>query len=54
MLRVFESGVTRSAAATLVVSQREAEALQSLDPGFAPGVMPNGVDVGGFRNPGEP
>lgn len=53
VLRAFEIAATRDAAATLVVSGREAEALQTLDPAFAPEVMPNGVDVGGFRNPGE-
>ena len=40
-------------AATLVVSQREATALRSLDPAFAPVVLPNGVDVEAFRNTAE-
>lgn len=54
VLRRFEAEATRAARATLVVSAREAEALQSLDRAFAPVVLPNGVDVDAFRNTGQP
>ena len=54
VLRRFEAEATREARATLVVSTREAEALQSLDRAFAPVVLPNGVDVEAFRNAEPP
>ena len=54
LLRRFEAAATRAARATLVVSQREAEALQSIDRTFTPVVLPNGVDVEAFRNTGAP
>jgi sugar transferase (PEP-CTERM/EpsH1 system associated) len=54
VLRRFEADATRAARATLVVSTREAEALESLDRAFAPVVLPNGVDVEAFRNPEAP
>jgi polysaccharide biosynthesis protein PslH len=54
VLRRFEAEATRVARATLVVSQREREALQSLDTMFTPVVLPIGVDIDAFRNTGEP
>ena len=54
LLRRFEAEATRAARATLVVSPREGEALRSLDSAFAPLVLPVGVDVDAFRNPGGP
>jgi sugar transferase (PEP-CTERM/EpsH1 system associated) len=54
VLRRFEAEATRAARATLVVSGREADAVRSLDAAFAPVVLPNGVDVEAFRNPGPP
>jgi glycosyltransferase involved in cell wall biosynthesis len=54
LLRRFEAEATRAARATLVVSPREGEALRSLDSAFAPLVLPVGVDVDAFRNPGQP
>jgi polysaccharide biosynthesis protein PslH len=54
VLRRFEATATRAARTTLVVSQREALALTSIDPTFTPLVIPNGVDVDAFRNAGEP
>lgn len=53
VLRRFEAEATRAARATLVVSTREGEALQSLDEAFTPVVVPNGVDVDAFRNAGQ-
>jgi sugar transferase (PEP-CTERM/EpsH1 system associated) len=53
VLRRFEADATRAARTTLVVSEREALALKSIDVEFTPVVLPNGVDVAGFRNPGE-
>jgi sugar transferase (PEP-CTERM/EpsH1 system associated) len=53
VLRRFEAAATRAARATLVVSQREAEALRSIDGSFTPVVLPVGVDVDAFRNTGE-
>jgi sugar transferase (PEP-CTERM/EpsH1 system associated) len=50
VLRRFEIDATRAARETLVVSSREQAALESLDPAFAPVVLPNGVDVEAFRN----
>jgi sugar transferase (PEP-CTERM/EpsH1 system associated) len=49
-LRRFEAQATRTAAATVVVSPREAEALRRIDPAFSPLVVPVGVDVTGFLN----
>ncbi len=52
-LRQFEVKATRAAKATLVVSLREGEALRSLGPECVPVVLPNGVDVHAFQNPGQ-
>lgn len=54
LLRRFEAAATRAARATLVVSEREGAALKSLDPAFAPEVLPNGIDVDAFRNVDSP
>jgi polysaccharide biosynthesis protein PslH len=52
VLRRFEVKATRAARATLVVSRREGDALQSLDSNLAPVVLPNGIDVESFRRTG--
>lgn len=54
LLRQFEVESCRAARATVVVSQKEAEALTSLDPGLCPMVVPLGVDVTRFRGERPP
>jgi len=54
VLRRFEIDATRAARATLVVSEREREALRHFDAGLDAVVVPVGVDVDGYRNTGEP
>lgn len=49
LLRRFEAESCKAADATVVVSDKEAEALRSLDPTLDPIVVPLGVDVDGFR-----
>ena len=49
VLRRFEVKAMRAARATLVVSEREREALLELEAGIDPIVLPNGVDTDGFR-----
>ena len=50
-LRVFEALATRRARATLVVNDREREALQGIVPGATIAVVPNGIDVSAFERP---
>lgn len=50
----FEATIARSAAATLVVNDRERQAMRSIVPGAEPIVLQNGVDVEHFRPPTAP
>jgi glycosyltransferase involved in cell wall biosynthesis len=52
LLRRFEIEASRAASATVVVSEKEAAALRTLDSNLRPVVVPNGVDADGYRNPG--
>lgn len=54
LLKRFEVEATRAAQATLVVNDREGEALRALDSSFRPVVVELGVDLERFRNPGQP
>ena len=51
LLRGFEVRASHAARATLVVSDREREAMRALDPSLNPIVVGNGVDVAAFRPP---
>jgi sugar transferase (PEP-CTERM/EpsH1 system associated) len=53
-LAAFERAAVERARTTLVVSEAEREALTTLAPGADIRVVPNGVDVDGFRPPGPP
>jgi sugar transferase (PEP-CTERM/EpsH1 system associated) len=50
----FERVITERAMATLVVNDREREALQVVAPGAEPVVLQNGVDIQHFAAPGPP
>jgi polysaccharide biosynthesis protein PslH len=50
-LRRFEAEATQRARATLVVNERERDALVRIAPGAPISVVPNGIDVAGFRPP---
>jgi len=52
-LRVFEALATRRAWVTLVVNDRERDALQGIVPGGTIAVVPNGIDVSAFQRPWE-
>ena len=51
LLRHFEVRAARVAQVTLVVSDREREAMRALDASLNPVVVGNGVDVNAFRRP---
>lgn len=53
-LAAFERAAVVRARTTLVVSEAERQALMSLAPGADVRVVPNGVDVDGFKPPGPP
>ena len=53
-LRAFEKKASLAAAATLVVSHREANALALIAPGAAIHTVGNGVDLGKYAPPGAP
>ena len=53
-LRLFEIRVVRHAATTLVVNDREREALLELVPSAPVVAMPNGIDLNAFAPAGEP
>jgi sugar transferase (PEP-CTERM/EpsH1 system associated) len=53
-LASFEALIARSAAATLVVNERERQALRAIVPDADPVVLQNGVDVEHFRPPTAP
>jgi sugar transferase (PEP-CTERM/EpsH1 system associated) len=53
-LSAFEGRVARTAAATLVVNERERDLLDRLAPGAPIHVVQNGVDVDAFRPQGSP
>lgn len=51
-LQRFERSAIRTAAATMVVNERELETLRGLEPDARVEVVPNGVDAAHFANPG--
>lgn len=53
-LREFEAEVTRRAACTLVVNDRERRTLEEIAPGTPVAVIGNGVDVSSFNPPAGP
>jgi sugar transferase (PEP-CTERM/EpsH1 system associated) len=54
LLRQFEVTSCKAACSTIVVSEKEATALRSLDASLNPVVVPLGVDVGHFRPDRQP
>jgi sugar transferase (PEP-CTERM/EpsH1 system associated) len=54
LLRQFEVTSCKAACSTIVVSEKEAAALRSLDASLTPVVVPLGVDVGHFRPDRQP
>jgi sugar transferase (PEP-CTERM/EpsH1 system associated) len=50
-LRRFETVIVRHARATLVVNERERDTLLEIVPGAEIRIVPNGIDLDGFRHP---
>ena len=53
-LEAFEALASQSAAATLVVNERELTSLRAVAPAASGAIVPNGIDIGHLRSPRPP